>query len=980
MQQNRYISIFLLILSLSLIASFSHAQLGLSFDIPKPKQYEDRQLRSEKSEQKKFTVPRRFIQNTTTHYNYFFNANIKMNEIIDRAKAVHRDDFTQLLSFYNYDLDETARDSVQLDSLIYKATTGIVLHDLRSDWADNMYLLWGTAHYLQKQFDSAYLTFQFINYAFAPKEKDGYYQYIGSGMDGNSAVSVSTKEKNSLAKKVFTRPPSRNDAFIWQIRTFLAWEQYPEAASMIATLKSDPIFPGRLQNDLEEVQALYFYKQNQWDSAANHLVKALNNATNNQEKARWEFLSGQMYEMTGNNDLAENYFEKAIGHTVDPVMAVYARLYSIKVHKTKGDEDYIEKNVQELVKMAKRDRYWEYRDVIYYMAAQMELEKHNIAAAQELLEKAAKYDRGNVEQRNKAYLKLADLAFANRDYRQAYNFYDSVRLDDPALKDVDSINAKKEMLGRMATQIEIMKRQDSLQRIAGLPEEERKQFVTKLLKELRRQAGLKESANEPLTSGFGITPLDIFSMTQSSKGEWYFYNTALRAKGAVDFKARWGNRPNVDNWRRMQGVMSQKNVNRADLTNNLSTNNPSQNGTQQAQELTFENLYNNLPLTPGQLKLSNDSIQNAMFELGKILAEGIEDCDGVITIYEQLRNKFPDFGKMDEVLFHLYYCYDKNGDHSKAALLKSELTTKYPRSNLSTIVMTGKDPRAEQQTEATKTYENIYDLFIEGRFDDAIAQKKIADSTFGENYWSPQLLYIESVYYIKQQNDSTAISELQKLQNQYPGTPLAERATTMIDVLGRRKQIEEELANLKIEEPQPEVRKQVIIVDTVATRSQAIKADTAAVKKPVTNLPVKNDSVVTKKTAQPILAFSFNANTPHYVMIILNKVDIVFGNETKNAFARYNSEKYYNKRFDLATIPLDADNKLVLIKPFDDAQQAIDYINQVKPKAASEIVPWLKADKYTFSIITEQNLEVLKSNPDLTAYKLFLDQNLPGKF
>ena len=92
------------------------------------------------------------------------------------------------------------------------------------------------------------------------------------------------------------------------------------------------------------------------------------------------------------------------------------------------------------------------------------------------------------------------------------------------------------------------------------------------------------------------------------------------------------------------------------------------------------------------------------------------------------------------------------------------------------------------------------------------------------------------------------------------------------------------------------------------------------------------------------------------------------------------AKSIYNKSFELSTIPLDADNKLVLIKPFDNAQAAIDYINQVKPKAASEIIPWLKAEKYSFSIITDQNLEILKSNPDLTAYKLFLDQNLPGKF
>lgn len=976
MRYKRYIGIPLLVFSLCLVADFCSAQLGFSFDIPKPKQYENRELRSEKSEQKKFTVPRRFIQNTTTHYNYFFNANNKLNEIIDRAKAVHIDDYSQLLSFYNYDLDVTAADSVQLDSLMYKATTGIVLHDLRSDWADNMYLLWGAAHYLKKEFDSAYLTFQFINYAFAPKEKDGYYQYIGSSRDGNSALSVSTKEKNSVTQKIFTRPPSRNDAFIWQIRTFLAWEQYPEAASLIVTLKNDPVFPARLQNDLEEVQALYFYKQHDWDSSAAHLSKALSNATNNQERARWEFLTAQMYEITGNNDLAEHYYEKAINSTIDPVMAVYARLYSIRVNK-QGGEDYIEKNVHELLKMAKRDRFWEYRDVIYYMAAEMELENNNIAAAQELLEKAAKYDRGNVEHRNRAYLKLADMAYANRDYYHAHSFYDSVNLNDPALRDVDAITERKNLLDNMAVQDDIIYRQDSLQRIAAMPEAERTEFVKKILKAERKQAGLKENGNDVITPGFGTMPTtDLFTNNQVTKGEWYFYNTALRAKGASDFKARWGNRPNVDNWRRIQGI----NENR--MNNTMGPGNINTTGVQvkndQPQELTFENLYSHLPVAPEQLKLSNDSIQNALFVLGKIYADGVEDCENVISTYEELRTKFPGFNAMDEVLFHLYYCYNKNGNTAKAAEVKSEMSRKYPSNASTAIINTGKDPKEELRAEATKTYEDIYDLFIEGKFDEAVARKKMADSTYGENYWSPQLLYIESVYYVKQRDDSTAISELTKIQNKYPNSPLAEKSATMIDVLKRRKQIEEELINLKIEEPKPEIKKPVI-VDTVATRPQVAKTDTAAIKKPIINPTIKIDSAA-KKTTKPILAFSFNAAAPHYVMIILNKVDVVFGNETKNAFARYNSEKFYNKTFELTTIPLDADNKLVLIKPFENAQAAIDYINNVKSKAASEIIPWLKADKYSFSIITDQNLEVLKSNPDLTAYKLFLEQNLPGKF
>ncbi len=43
---------------------------------------------------------------------------------------------------------------------------------------------------------------------------------------------------------------------------------------------------------------------------------------------------------------------------------------------------------------------------------------------------------------------------------------------------------------------------------------------------------------------------------------------------------------------------------------------------------------------------------------------------------------------------------------------------------------------------------------LEGNFKEADCTKKIADSIYGENYWTPQLLYIEAVYYIKQRDDS----------------------------------------------------------------------------------------------------------------------------------------------------------------------------------------------------------------------------------
>jgi hypothetical protein len=77
---------------------------------------------------------------------------------------------------------------------------------------------------------------------------------------------------------------------------------------------------------------------------------------------------------------------------------------------------------------------------------------------------------------------------------------------------------------------------------------------------------------------------------------------------------------------------------------------------------------------------------------------------------------------------------------------------------------------------------------------------------------------------------------------------------------------------------------------------------------------------------------------------------------------------------------LDATTKLLIIKPFSNLLGAGDFALQLKKVAGSQIIPWLTADKYSFSVISDSNLEVLKTNPDIAAYKRFLDQNLPGKF
>lgn len=971
MRTYRYTWRTVLFLILFQISSPAFSQLGIAFDIKKPPEYEDRVLRSERTDQKKFTVPRRFIQNTVTHYNYYFNANNKLNEVLERAKTSFSDDFSKLLTFYNYSLDVTAGDSIQLDSITYKASTGIALHDLRNDWVDNLYLLWGASYYLRKQFDSAYLMFQFINYAFAPKEKDGYYITIGSSRDGNAASSISTREKSSLPRKIFSEPPSRNDAFIWQIRNFLAQDQLAEAASLIVTLRDDPLFPKRLHNDLHEVQALWFYKQNMWDSSATHLVEALGNATNLQEKARWEFLAAQMFEMSGIFKEAEKYYARVSTHTTDPIMDIYARLYAIRVNKDEGERT-IEKNVAELMKMAKRDKYDGYEDIIYYMAAQMQLEGNNIEGALALLQKSTEFTSNNPSLRNKTFLQLAELSYVRKQYRQAYNFYDSLRLDDPTLNNVEEITARKNMLGRMASSIESVEREDSLQRIAAMPEEERKDFIKKLVKDIRKKQGLKDeqgSSPNPIVT----TSPNLFPMNEP-KGEWYFYNTGSRSRGQNEFKSRWGSRPNVDNWRRSAVLTGLTTQQQPGSTGGKTTQTQGRTSTSTG-DITYEDLLANVPLTPEQLKVSNDSLQSALFTLGKIYVQDVEDCGEGIATLEQLRIRFPEFQKMDEVLFNLYYCYKKNGEDQKAADIRRLMNDKYHNSNFTTIVVSGKNPQLSSKEEATATYERIYDLFIEGNFQQAVDEKNAADSKYGANYWTPQLLYIEAVYYIRQRDDEKAKTVLNSIISKFPDSPLKPKAINLLDVLSRRTQIEEELRNMVVTRNEDSTAAKPVITAPVRPK------DTVTTVQPVVIQP---KPVLDTTTKQPVvtsgLQFTYNANAPHYVVLILNKVDPVFGNEAKNAFNRYNRSTYYNKTYSIDLFQLDAENRLLMIAPFDNAQDAIAYIDKAKPKTPTEILPWLKGGKYTFLILTDSNFNVLKENKDVEKYKDFLNVHLPGKF
>jgi hypothetical protein len=114
--------------------------------------------------------------------------------------------------------------------------------------------------------------------------------------------------------------------------------------------------------------------------------------------------------------------------------------------------------------------------------------------------------------------------------------------------------------------------------------------------------------------------------------------------------------------------------------------------------------------------------------------------------------------------------------------------------------------------------------------------------------------------------------------------------------------------------------------------------------------------------------------------VILTKVDGICASEGKNAFNRYNRDNYNNQKIGINASAITSQELLILIGPFANAGDAVGYLNKTKPLAASRIVPWLAADKYSFTIISGSNLNILLTNKDMAAYKSFMHSIFPDIF
>jgi hypothetical protein len=897
---------------------------------------------------KKYTLGRRAYQNTVAHYNYYFNGHEELDELVAKSRGLYQDDYTQLLSFYDYDLNDIAKSSI--DSIIYRANANIVLHDLRNNWVDDAYLLMAKAYLFHKNFDTAGSILQFINYSFDEKE-NGADLPIGSNLRNTKGkFSIATAETNRL----WENENIRNESMIWQARNYFETNQLNEGISLLELLKSDAYFPKRLLPFLHEQLAYGYYLSESYENAANYLIKALPNAPDAIAKARWYFLIAQLYDKVDQKGAAYPWYQKASQLAINPILGVYAKINMIQYEIEKGNANW-KTLTEKLERLTKRDRYIPYADIIYFEMAKFAIQNKDNFQASAWLIQSIQQNSNSTEQRQKAFEQLGSIQYQSSNYSIAKLAYDSLTVFLKSNPNYENIITRKKWMSSISANDISMQREDSLLYLSKQPEAIKKQlfdqWIQRIKKEERQLASIFTNEIKKEANYTNTTPILNNGFNNKAITDFYFQNKNLVSNGKQTFIQKWGERPNVDHWRRKTSGNIAYNNNSLKMAVNAIEGNDSAN-----KEKTFSaeefKLFNTLEEEEQSLKKWNEkAMQNAQLFLLQL-----NDFEKALPIYRKIIERDIDPIVTERALLDLASQYIHDNQQEKSDAIIENVVKRYPNGFYVTKKKEANNKNINTKN-ALENYKNAYFLSKIGQWDSLTIAHPFIRQSIQKTKWNTPYQFIRVKMFAQQKKDSLALIILDSIILQNQNENIRERAKNIIVELKNRKKTEAYLSQLVNIIP---------ISNYTNTPDSSMIASTANITK-VTH--VDNHQ---KQSIPSNIQFINDTTEEHYWGIVIKGSKEVFAKEAQVAMDNVNTEEFNSLELSSTYVQFNQDTYIVWVGPFDTQKAALTYTQKIKPRLKTELISFLPTKQYEIFIFGKSNILQINNNEDLQLYRDFM--------
>jgi hypothetical protein len=947
----------------------------------------DKQLPYERLLNKKYTLGRRAYQNTVSQFNYLFYAEIGLDEIIQKARDLHEDDFTELLPFYDYDLSLTAKESI--DSIIFRCNANIVLHDLRSNYVDDAYLVLAKAYLFHKNFDTAASILQFINYSFFDKE-DGADLPIGSNLNQSGKFSIASPENN----RAWENKNVRNESMIWQARTYFEAGEMNEGISLLQLLKTDAAFPKRLQPFLNEQLAYGYYLSGINDSAANYLIKGLDNTKDPLTKARWSFLIAQLYEKEQKFDLAYNWYRKAGAIVSNPIIAVYASIYMASIDANRGKKSW-ENLANDLERMIKKDKYAAFADIIYYEMAQLAVRNNSISKANQWLIASIQKNEKNTKLKQKTLVQLGAINYKIDQFSVAKIAYENLNDLLKSFPNYDQITLRKKWINKIADLNELIAKEDSLQMIYAAP----KITQERLAKQWQKRAALlkaqeKDLFTDPNKQKAGFSNVNNNSQKNNSentfsnsfvnttpnkevKSDFYFDNPENVSMGIKNYIKKWGDRPNVDNWRRKTTIQLARasqvnaNIDSTQASMQLSTapvvNKNIKSITQEkdsAEEYSIQLIETEIDLKQSRTNWNNNSLS-----IAKIFLYELNDFEKALPRYKAVIQNDIEPATTESALLDLASHYLHIGQITSSDSLIALITKQFPE-GIYVQKKKAKENLDRIDKNSAEAYKTAYFLAQIGDWDQFGTQMGEAQKQFKGTKWYTPYQFLRVKMYAQLGKDSLAIEYCNEIIAQNKSESIKAKAKNIITEINNRKATEAYLAALIIVKPTKLINTNEEAIERNKSTSINLKNDQNFNSTPNLKMAVipKNDSALSKNVTNQI-TFTNDSLEQHYIALQTMNVSAVFVKEIQNAIKDFNAETFKQLNLGVTYVQFTDQSHIVWIGPFIKASDGLAYINKVKPKLSTEIISFIAKRQYDLTLIGKSNIVLITNQEQLDQYK-----------
>lgn len=656
----------------------------------------------------------RNFQALNTKYNVMYHGNVALDKGIEDLKTQYKDNFWEILpiermttSIENRMPGDQAKNA-NFERAEDKAIKAIQKRSMniggkeRNPQMDEAHLLLGKSRYYEQRFVPALEAFNYVLYKYP--ESDKIYEVK-----------------------------------IWREKTNMRLENNTIAITNLRKLLKEIKFKDQIFADANAAMAQAFLNEELKDSAIVVLRKAHQFTQQKEEKARYKFILGQLFEQTNQPDSAFAAYQSVIDMKRNaPKQYVIQAIgkQTLQFNSKNGDTIAFNEKYEKLFK----DR--ENRPYLANLNHQLALhyDKENDK------NRAIKFYNASLKQNTEdQYLKatnyknLAIINFDKAQYLNAGKYYDSTMIYlDPNIREFKNIKKKRENLDDVIKYEAIANRNDSILAVVAMSDESRIQYFQKHIDKIkaedlkaealekkkqdlaaRNSGGLEGNgsvSNAASKNGAGIQEFNSGAKpsTTSSSSAFYFYNPTTVAYGKNEFRKKWGSRSHKEDWRWISSKSSIKNEENQNLNNeqNLLA------GVESSEE-KIENPRYKTDFYLAQIPTQNTAIDSlkternfAYYQLGIIYKEKFNEYELAAQKLETLLKNNPEERLILPSYYNLFKIYEIINP-AKATAMKSKIITEFPTSRYAQILQSNNGENLTN-TSPEKAYATVFNEFEKG--------------------------------------------------------------------------------------------------------------------------------------------------------------------------------------------------------------------------------------------------------------------------